>query len=83
MRLDFLTFLDTPMLVDRSHVHIQLGSELWSETASGSNAAAGPGGPSDDGDSEDEDDIEKAIAREVATMKKPKKEKRFGTFLCV
>lgn len=61
------------LLVLTNH-HLQLGSELWPETD------VNVGGDPDD-DNELVEDVEKAIAKEVATMKKPKKEKRFGTFL--
>lgn len=56
-------------------VEFQLANQLWpaeSVTASGE-----PEG-SDDDDDGGADDIEKQIAKEVASMKRPRKETRFG-----
>lgn len=46
----------------------QLASELWPEA----------GDDSEDGDPGGADDLEKQIAKEVESMKRPRKEQRFG-----
>ena len=59
---------------------LQLASELWP----GSPAAAGADGDDDEGhaDSDDgevlEEDLEKQIAKELASIKRPRKEQMFG-----
>ena len=52
----------------------QVASELWPEN------------PDSDGDirsGDDEDDLEDQIAKELALMKHPRKEQRFGECLCI
>lgn len=57
-------------------VALQLGNQLWPvESVVASDELQGLDGDGDDGGG---DDIEKQIAKEVASMKRPRKETRFG-----
>lgn len=56
-------------------VGFQLANQLWpAESVTASDEPQG----SDDDDDGGADDIEKQIAKEVASMKRPRKETRFG-----
>lgn len=55
----------------------QYAAEMWP----GESSAAADAGDEDNSDEDDEDDdIEKQIAKEMSTMKRPRKETRFGRF---
>ena len=58
-------------------VRFQLANQLW-PTESVTASDEPQGSDDDDGDG-GADDIEKQIAKEVASMKRPRKETRFGT----
>ncbi|KAI0784208.1 hypothetical protein C8Q75DRAFT_724712 [Abortiporus biennis] len=59
-----------------------LANELWPKADASSEATGGTQEPSNESDDDDDEgdleDIEKQIAKEVATMKKPRKEQRFA-----
>ncbi len=57
-------------------VGFQLANQLW--PAKSVTASDEPQDSDDDDDGEGADDIEKQIAKEVASMKRPRKETRFG-----
>ena len=58
-------------------IFLQLASELWPELASAE--ADDEGSHNDPDDGEVEEDLEKQIAKELAVIKRPRREQRFGT----
>ena len=63
-------------LIRRCFFYLQLASELWPE---GSAAVDDAESHDDSDDGEVDEDLEKQIAKELAVIKRPRREQRFGT----
>jgi len=60
---------------------LEIASELWPVTAAAEAIDEESHGDSDDAAIDVEEDLEKQIAKELATIKRPRKEQRFGMSL--
>ena len=56
----------------------QYAAEMWPSDSSTSLEATELAEDSDNDEADDDEDIEKQIAKEMSTMKRPRKETRFG-----
>ena len=61
----------------------QYAAEMWPSGSSPSSEATGTAEDSEDDEAGDDEDIEKQIAKEMSTMKRPRKETRFGRSPCM
>lgn len=63
-----------------------MSTERWPESDSPSDTGLGrrkdADEDEDDADEDEDEDIEKQIAKEMSSMKRPRKEQRFGMFPC-
>ena len=60
-------------------VTAQIASDIWPEVATDDGQESGQANES--GGTEDDEDFEAQIAKELASIKRPRKEQRFGGFL--
>ena len=73
---------DAPPSLVTKRVFFQIASELWPATAAAEASDEESHGDPDDAAAVDvEEDLEKQIAKELATIKRPRKEQQFGMFL--